>query len=83
MNRRLARALVRLYPTAWRRRYGAEFASLLEDGPGGLGAALNVVASALGERIFPPTRGGERVGTRHGRTGASGRPGRCSGWRRW
>ena len=63
MNRRLARALVRLYPTAWRRRYGAEFASLLEDGPGGPGAALNVVASALGERIFPSTREGEMVGT--------------------
>jgi hypothetical protein len=58
MNRRLARLLVRMYPRAWRERYGEEFATLLEDGPGGPGAALNVMVTALGERIFPTLGGG-------------------------
>jgi hypothetical protein len=53
MNTRLARALVRLYPRQWRERYGAEFAALLEEGSGGLGTALDVMISALGERISP------------------------------
>lgn len=62
MNRRLTRALVRLYPRAWRERYGAEFTALLEDGPGGFRAALNVAAAALGEQLFPTMRGGEMTG---------------------
>ena len=57
MNPRLARLLVRLYPRAWRERYGAEFEALLETGRGGLRTSANVVWSALGERIFP-TLGG-------------------------
>ena len=57
MNPRLARLLVRLYPRAWRERYGAEFAALLEAGRGGLRTATNVVCSALGERIFPTVGG--------------------------
>lgn len=65
MNPRLARLLVRLYPRAWRERYGAEFAALLETGRGGLRTsartaartAANVVWSALGERIFPTVGG--------------------------
>ena len=56
MNPRLARLLVRLYPRAWRERYGAEFEALLESGRGLL-AAANVVRSALGERIFPTVGG--------------------------
>lgn len=63
MNRGLARALVRLYPRAWRERYGAEFAALLQEGPSGPRTALNVVTSALSERILPTTRGGEMAGT--------------------
>lgn len=65
MNPRIARLLVRLYPRAWRERYGAEFAALLETGRGGrrtsavtfVRAAANVVWSALGERIFPTVGG--------------------------
>jgi len=57
MNPRLAHLLVRLYPRAWRERYGAEFEALLETGRGGVGTAANVVWSALGERVFP-TLGG-------------------------
>jgi len=57
MNPRLARLLVRLYPRAWRDRYGAEFEALLETGRGGLRTAANVGWSALGERIFPALGG--------------------------
>lgn len=63
MNPKLVRMLVRLYPSAWRDRYGAEFAAVLENGRGGLPAAANVVWSALGERIFP-TVGGHMEQTR-------------------
>jgi hypothetical protein len=56
MNPRLARRLVRLYPRAWRERYGQEFEALLEEGESGFRAAANVIGSALHEHIFP-TRG--------------------------
>jgi len=59
----LARLLTRLYPRGWRERYGEEFVALLEDEAGGgllaeVRAAVNVVWSALGERISP-TPGGK------------------------
>jgi hypothetical protein len=73
MHPRLARLLVRLYPRAWRERYGAEFLALLEGGHGGVRAsarasartavrttvraAANVVWAALGERVFPTVGG--------------------------
>jgi len=57
MNPRLARLLTLLYPRGWRERYGAEFEALLQDEKSGFGAALNVIWSALIERIFP-TQGG-------------------------
>jgi hypothetical protein len=53
MNPRLARLLVRLYPQAWRERYGLEFEALLETGRGGVTTMAKVVWSAIGERIFP------------------------------
>jgi hypothetical protein len=56
MNSALARILVRLYPCAWRDRYGDEFESFLENGPGGVWAAANVIKSALRERLH-------RIGT--------------------
>ena len=58
MHVRLARLLMRLYPRAWRERYGAEFEELLQNGRGDLRTAANVVRSALCERVFP-TQGGE------------------------
>lgn len=61
MNRRVAQVLVRAYPPAWRKRYGAEFAAMLEAGPGGLGTVLNVLGSAMGERMLPTARGGEMI----------------------
>ena len=56
MNLRMARLLTRLYPPAWRARYGPEFEALLLDG-GGIRAWVNVVWSAFREHIFP-TQGG-------------------------
>jgi hypothetical protein len=53
MNSRLARMLVRLYPQAWRERYGTEFEAVLESGRGDFQTFANVVWSALGERLFP------------------------------
>jgi hypothetical protein len=53
MNPRLARMLVRLYPRAWRERYGTEFEAVLERGRGDFQTFANVVRSALGERLFP------------------------------
>lgn len=63
MSTWLARLLVRLYPPAWRDRYGEEFEALLAAGPGGVRTALNVVWAALCERVSP-TKGdamGERL----------------------
>jgi hypothetical protein len=54
----MARVLVRLYPRAWRERYGDEFETLLETGGGGVRAAVNVIRSAVSERVSP-TLGGK------------------------
>jgi hypothetical protein len=51
---RLARWLVRLYPLDWRVRYGEEIEALLQDGPGGLRVLINVVCSAIRERLVTP-----------------------------
>ena len=53
MTPRLARWLVRLYPCDWRERYGEEFDALLQDGAGGFHAVVNVLRSALRERVVP------------------------------
>jgi len=56
MNSTLAHFLTRLYPRAWRERYGEEFENLLQTSRGNLRTSANVVWSALCEHIFP-TRG--------------------------
>ena len=53
MTARLARWLVRLYPRDWRERYGEEFEALLQDGSGGFRSLVNVLWSALCERVAP------------------------------
>jgi hypothetical protein len=58
MNPKLARLLRRLYPHAWRQRYGMEFEELLLDGRSNLLTSADVVWSAVCERIFP-TQGGK------------------------
>jgi hypothetical protein len=57
MTPQAARWLTRLYPWAWRERYGEEFEELLETGPGGLRTVVNSIWSALVERIFPTVGG--------------------------
>ncbi len=57
MNPKSARLLTRMYPRAWRGRYGSEFEALLIDVHGGLQGVTNVVWSAIRERISP-TQGG-------------------------
>jgi hypothetical protein len=57
MNPALARLLTRLYPPAWRERYGEEYQALQEMGPADLRTFANSIWSALREHIVP-TRGG-------------------------
>lgn len=45
------RALIRLYPRAWRERYGDEFEAFLEDSGGGPATAADVVRGALDARL--------------------------------
>ena len=73
MNPKLARLLTRLYPRAWRARYGAEFASHLEGthleaGADGALSAWDVVRAALIEHLAPTVQ-------------AEGSP--LSGWQGW
>jgi hypothetical protein len=51
---RLARAALRLYPPAWRNRYGTEVLALLDDTGGGLAAALGLAWRAIPAWICPP-----------------------------
>ena len=53
MNRHCARALVQLYPAAWKQRYGEEFRSFLETDTGGILTTINVVWAALREHALP------------------------------
>ena len=57
MSPQLARLLTRLYPRAWRERYGDEFEALRLLSRSGFGTLANVVCSALGEHVSP-TQGG-------------------------
>ena len=49
--RRWIREAARLYPTAWRRRYGAEFDALLEDVQPDFRELSNVLRGAIAMRI--------------------------------
>ncbi len=51
MDAQWARRLTALYPAAWRERYGDEFAAFLEHEPSTLRAIVNIVTSAIRERI--------------------------------
>lgn len=57
MNLRFTRLLTRLYPRAWRERYGEEFEGFLQRSNCGIWALIDVVQSALWERIFPTVGG--------------------------
>ena len=45
--------LVRLYPQAWRDRYGDEFAALLEERPPTAGDVLDTLRGALDAHLHP------------------------------
>jgi hypothetical protein len=53
-DRLLARAALRLYPPAWRERYGAEVRAVLDDSGGGAAAALSLAWRALPAWLWPP-----------------------------
>jgi hypothetical protein len=57
VNASLAHLLTRLYPRAWKARYGAEFGAFLESSRGGLRTWANVVCSAFCEHILPTQPG--------------------------
>jgi hypothetical protein len=50
-------ALVRLYPQAWRDRYGEEFLDLLEARPPGLRDRLDILLGAVDARLNPEVPG--------------------------
>lgn len=47
----ISRGLVRLYPRAWRERYGEEFAALLEESPPTLADAFDVLRGAFDAHV--------------------------------
>lgn len=48
------RWLLRLYPRAWRKRYGAEMSAMLEQIPLTPAAVIDLVAGAIDARVAPP-----------------------------
>ena len=52
------RWLLRLYPKAWRRRYGEEFAALLEEDRMTPAAVRDVIRGAFDARLRPQVTGG-------------------------
>jgi hypothetical protein len=57
MRKRATILAARLYPDAWRRRYGAEFDALLEESGGSWMSVANVMRGALTMRIRKPGLG--------------------------
>jgi hypothetical protein len=49
-------AWLRLYPRAWRERYGDEFAELLKERPITLGAAIDILSGAIDARLSSTAR---------------------------
>jgi hypothetical protein len=52
--RRIAKLLIRLYPTRWRERYGEEFETLIEDSSPGLRAMLDLLKEAIRMQMHVP-----------------------------
>lgn len=50
--------LIRLYPRAWRARYGEEFAALVEAQPVRPGLVLDILAGAIDAHLAPQLRRG-------------------------
>jgi hypothetical protein len=45
--------LIKLYPPAWRRRYGRELAELIASQPASFGMAIDLVAAAIDAWLYP------------------------------
>ena len=45
--------LLRLYPRAWQRRYGAEFEELVASQPGSLQLAVDLLGGAVDAHVKP------------------------------
>jgi hypothetical protein len=56
MKPRIARALVRLYPKGWRKRFGDELQDLLEAEQVGVRVVIDVLGAAAGEQLIAITR---------------------------
>ncbi|MBI4910125.1 MAG: hypothetical protein HY820_41290 [Acidobacteria bacterium] len=69
--RRLAHWLVRLYPRAWRERYGEEFHALLDDCPPDKLKIASIVTAALSMRLGAMARSPLGWGSAGAVTGAS------------
>ena len=65
----MKRALLSLYPEAWRRRYGAELEALLEDDPPGPRATLDLIRGALTAHLHPLPGQASEAGARNAITG--------------
>ncbi|MFN7972837.1 MAG: hypothetical protein U0166_10890 [Acidobacteriota bacterium] len=73
--------LLNLYPKAWRERYGAEMGALLEERPGSIALAVDLIAGAIDARMQPAPQaapvpagaGGDDMTTTMLRRCASGR----------
>jgi hypothetical protein len=57
-----ARAALRLYPPAWRARYGDEVRAMLEDSGGGVRAAASLAWHAVPAWVWPPRQLHDRSG---------------------
>ena len=53
MSARLSRLALRLYPLAYRRRYGEEMSALLEDQPPRAGTVVDLVGGAVKAHLYP------------------------------
>lgn len=50
----MSKRLLRLYPEAWRERYGEEMSALLDETPASLGATSDLLRGALVAHLRPP-----------------------------
>ena len=59
-------ALVRLYPRAWRQRYGPEMQELLDAEKPSLRTYADLIAGAVDARLNPQSKPAERAGQKEG-----------------
>ncbi|MGA8744336.1 MAG: hypothetical protein WB507_00535 [Solirubrobacterales bacterium] len=62
MSRRLCQIALSLYPLAFRRRYGEEMRSLVDEEPARAPAAIDLLRGALAAHLRPPTAAAGLIG---------------------